>query len=54
MNPGLVALTGPLIGEVIKLIAETSIGRCSSNLNLHPKFLRRLIRNLNLKPLLMS
>src|SRR5262249_59139359 len=31
MNPRLVALTGPLKGRVITLMAETSIGRGSSN-----------------------
>src|SRR5262245_44313898 len=31
MNPRLVALTGPLKGQVITLMAETSIGRGSSN-----------------------
>src|SRR5262249_44144333 len=31
MNPSLVALTGPLKGQVITLMAETSIGRGSSN-----------------------
>src|SRR5499433_1761348 len=31
MNPRLVALTGPLKGQVITLAAETSIGRGSSN-----------------------
>src|SRR5262245_60568047 len=31
MNPRLVALTGPLKGQVITLTAETSIGRGSSN-----------------------
>jgi Nif-specific regulatory protein len=31
MNPKLVALTGPLKGKVITLMAETSIGRGSSN-----------------------
>src|SRR5262245_14097160 len=36
MNPRLVALTGPLKGQV----------------NIHPNYLHRLIRNLNLKPLL--
>jgi Nif-specific regulatory protein len=31
MNPRLVALTGPLKGQIITLMAETSIGRGSSN-----------------------
>src|SRR5262247_3428965 len=31
MNPRLVALSGPLKGQVITLTAETSIGRGSSN-----------------------
>ena len=31
MNPRLVALTGPLKGQIITLAAETSIGRGSSN-----------------------
>ena len=31
MNPRLVALTGPLKGQIIMLAAETSIGRGSSN-----------------------
>src|SRR5262247_3814611 len=31
MNPRLVALTGPLKGQIITLTAETSIGRGSSN-----------------------
>ena len=31
MNPRLVALSGPLKGQIITLTAETSIGRGSSN-----------------------